>query len=335
MEFVGGVVRLPATEHIDNSTTEASDSTISDGTKNGVTYGTLNDGSTLGLKLGSDGTCDGRSADCAKTSAPEIYELHSSWTPKWNNIVHYFKFTGTGSASNGDTVAATVGSPGTVSDANNSKISYANAKTGTGMVFDGVDDEVNFSTVALGTGNFAASAWVHIPSLPNRGAFIQIGQSCSGVGFGIGNTTFETFGSQLIILYEGITWYSSGYTFLSPGTYHVAMSINSSSQAVLYVNGKRIAGTFTGYTPYSIGAGCTSKIGGYYTVPYERHFNGIIDELAIWNTTLTDANVSEIYTHQEAANSGVFTSRVMDGLNSTSTWRTSRCGVLRGNMYTC
>ena len=67
-------------------------------------------------------------------------------------------------------------------------------------------------------------------------------------------------------------------------------------------------------------------LGGYFKVGsflnYGTTYYGMVDELAIWNTVLTQAQIQTIYSRQSVQYSGTFTSRVFDGsiFSSSYNW---------------
>jgi hypothetical protein len=93
LEFSGGICRLPEIIQTDSESTEISHGTFSAGTKSGVVYSTLSDGTSNGLKLGNSGGCDGTAKNCAS--------LESSWVPKWSALVGYWQMENNWNDSNG------------------------------------------------------------------------------------------------------------------------------------------------------------------------------------------------------------------------------------------
>ena len=92
----------------------------------------------------------------------------------------------------------------------------------------------------------------------------------------------------------------------------------SSSPIQMYINGILQANTrsFTSEpgspTLQYLTIGAISTTGGY-------SFNGIIDDLAVWNTALTSAEIQTIYSRQSAQYAGTFTSRVIN-FGSLDSW---------------
>src|SRR5690606_15447192 len=85
LEFSGGVCRLRESDQVDS---DSDASGFGGGTHSGTTW----DATHSFHRLGNAGGCNGTSANCAHQTAASVYQLGSGWTPKWANIVGYWKF---------------------------------------------------------------------------------------------------------------------------------------------------------------------------------------------------------------------------------------------------
>ncbi len=163
--------------------------------------------------------------------------------------------------------------------------------------FDGRGGMLNFSTVPTRSlNNWTLVAWIKPANINQYGAIVYNGYTNPGVGNGyavtIGNCGGAA-GSKLCGLFGSVVWIDSGYTFSSPNIwYHVVMT-RDSTNTKFYVNGV-LTTTQTAATPltptsFTIGA---ANNGTNY--PY-MSFNGSIDEVRVYNRSLTSEQVRELY----------------------------------------
>jgi GH15 family glucan-1,4-alpha-glucosidase len=88
------------------------------------------------------------------------------------------------------------------------------------------------------------------------------------------------------------------YTFNASQWYHVVASQYFSgsnlSNVTYYVNGQSI-GNFTNTTSYNSGINQTKRIGDKGNITNAQNFDGTIDELRIWNRSLSKDEVYQLY----------------------------------------
>jgi hypothetical protein len=313
MEFVGNLVRLTPTVQTD---TAAATGTMNSGTGSGVVIGTLTDGVNSGLKLGNVGGCNGGSSDCAKQSASEIYELNSSWTPQWANMLGYWPFNGpVGIINNGATIAANIGFTGTAIIPSGN-MSYIQGQVAQGVSFqDSQADKISLGSVALNIGaSFTMAGWVKIPNYrSNYQVILSKGPKNTGhfeTYINITNGLWKFYSNDLGDISSGIT--------LDDDTWkHIAISYNGANMR-FYRNGIEVASpAVTGtITPESANVWF-----GEQTDSNNMELRGSIDDFGIWSTVLSQTEIQTIYDRQKSAYSGTFTSRVMDA-KSSSSWTT-------------
>ncbi|MBC7868735.1 prepilin-type N-terminal cleavage/methylation domain-containing protein [Candidatus Saccharibacteria bacterium] len=159
-----------------------------------------------------------------------------------------------------------------------------------GYNFNGATNLTVASVFGLGTNNSTVSCWIYNPTNPNKGAFVKIGSAAGGDGFavGIGNGSFDTVGSYLIMLYETRRWIQTSAT-IPTGWHHIVMTINNSGQPTAYLDGVYI-GLYNGTSP--ITPVNQTNIGGYGA---NRMFTGSIDDVRIYNSALTSSDIQAIY----------------------------------------
>jgi hypothetical protein len=161
---------------------------------------------------------------------------------------------------------------------------YSNARSFAGTTGSYIDIP---SVMGLSTTNVTIETWVNLDSTSRNGAFVKIGTS-NGYGIGVGSTTFDDTGNNLILIYEGIRWINTSHT-IGTGWHHVAMTINGSGYPTAYIDGGQVYTDTTG----APGAPTTdSRIGGY-TNGNNRYVNATIDDVRIYNYVRTLAQITD------------------------------------------
>jgi hypothetical protein len=140
---------------------------------------------------------------------------------------------------------------------------------------DGVDQNITVpSLLGIATTNITIQLWVKILSLTESGAFVKIGNegvgaANNGIAIGVGGSTFDGTGNDLIALYEGIRWIDTN-SLIGLGWHHVAIAVNGSSVPFLYKDGTFINSfSGTGMATPTLGG---TKIGGYTGNAGENRF---------------------------------------------------------------
>jgi hypothetical protein len=174
----------------------------------------------------------------------------------------------------------------------------ATGKYGGAYKFNGVNAWINGTKMATNAvNNWAISAWIKPASLPQGGSasdlIVYNGNDGGGYGLGIGNGA-GLAGSKLTGLYGLVAWIDGGYTFASANTwYHVVMT-RASGTTYFYVNGIQTANT-TAIVPGTalnvLSIGCQLNVSNGPS----RYFNGTIDEVQIYNRSLSANEVTQQY----------------------------------------
>lgn len=149
--------------------------------------------------------------------------------------------------------------------------------------------------------NWTMSAWIK-PQVISRTTGLVLhngidngicgGSNCTGYGFGIGDGTGQA-GSKLVGLFSGVAWVDSGYTFPAANQWYFIVMQRSNGTTKFYVNGVQQSGS-SAATPVAPSAMLT--IGGQ--VPYyagSRLFNGVVDEVRMYNRVLTLPEITQLY----------------------------------------
>jgi len=171
---------------------------------------------------------------------------------------------------------------------------------GKSFLFDGVSKALEKYDDAFNTSVYSVEAWIKPQNLP-AGTTPQL---ITGVAeaFGSSNTDkllmIDQNGNLKGYVYDGAQKWVTGSTVLSTGNaYHVAMVVDGSTMK-LYVNGREdgslaASGSFVGYaTPALLIGGKTAG-----TSTTTNHFDGFIDEVAVYDRALTLEEISESYAY--------------------------------------
>ena len=175
-------------------------------------------------------------------------------------------------------------------------------KIGTAYLFNQSIGYVNITgVIGESASAFTISAWIYSPSFTASSAFF--GKALSGdganeltIGTGADNTTITTYihssaagtgwGETRSIL-EGNIWHHIVVIFDGSGD-------NNESRLKIYVNGINESLTFTGSIPtVTTEYEYNEIIGQIHTTGGQ--FNGTVDEFGIWNRSLSEAEVLELY----------------------------------------
>ncbi|HPI12715.1 MAG TPA: LamG domain-containing protein, partial [Catalimonadaceae bacterium] len=221
-------------------------------------------------------------------------------TGQGTGLVVENKATATGSALNG----TTGGSVTTPVFTLGSTMALHKPGSGNALSFNGSNQQVNSTQVASTPNNFTMEAWVN----PGSSTTLH-GQSTGGAGGQFGNNQFVVFplhgvalgsgsenaGAGFSVGTNGICVYEHGDSYIPvllswsgtiSGCTHVSI-VYTNKQPSLYVNGILVA---TGLTSQrtNVFASSSEIGGGAY-----GHFNGSIDEVRIWNSSLTQSEIRD------------------------------------------
>jgi len=189
---------------------------------------------------------------------------------------------------NGDSVADPTTYNGT-----DSSISYVSGKFGECAQFNGTSSAITFSSnpINWGTSNYSVSFWFNATSVP--GTYMTFIGTYSAVPGGWSIDTGTTT-DYLRFYFDGGGGVnlSSTSTFTTGVWYHVAITMDHSSAAKIYLNGIEDAvhsgssiGTNTGAT----------MIIGYNAQMSSNTLNGSMDQLRIFNSALTAEQIYDLW----------------------------------------
>ncbi len=312
----GSIVVGAALDLTDNSLT-----TFGGGSFSGVSaYSALvGESSSSGLKLGNNGGCDGSTSSCAQTSIPEVYQLSSSWAPQWNHIVGLWHLDEpSGSTTFADSTG--LGRTGTLTGSGAWTIG-TDSKIGKGITtnYTTGDYTTNHSAIvvanhaSLNPTNITIGAWIKPPYQSSWEALVL--KKTSGTdGYGIVN--IANVGVDAVYFFvNGRTNYVGVPTTID--TWQYVVGTYDGTTLRMYKNGKLISSA--AYAGPMVATTGDLSIGNNDVAPINYYgWHGGIDEMAIWNVALNDAEVAAIYERQAPKYSGTFTSRILDSLSSVS-----------------
>ncbi len=241
-------------------------------------------------------------------------ELNSLWTPHWDNIVGYWKMDGNWQDSSGNQIHGTA--QDTATHVTDSKVGSQSG------LFDGSNDAIDLGETALldFQGNFSISTWVKTAA---NGSLKNIFSKWDAGANEKSYRLFKNSSDKLSFLLstDGVTnsiQVNSVMTINLDSWTHVGLTYDN-SEIKLYINGKldkteAFSGIiFTGTTEnYIIGA----EVEGGYSSSWE----GNIDDLAVWNTSLLHSDMKNIYNRQKQKYAGHYDSEVIDLGSTNSHW---------------
>lgn len=117
------------------------------------------------------------------------------------------------------------------------------ASGGGSIVFDGVDDYVSGTLPTSATTSITLQGWVNIQ--PGRkGPFFRFGSNNVGYSIGQGSSSYTTTGQEVIMLFSGVRWISTGSNW-DTGWQMVTMVLDASGTPSAYKNGT-LVGSYSG-----------------------------------------------------------------------------------------
>ena len=179
-------------------------------------------------------------------------------------------------------------------------------KYSSALGFDGSDDNVTISSVfGLGTTNVTIATWVYLFTTSENGAFVKLGDespSNNGYGIGVGASTFDNLGNNLIMVYEGARWIDTNRN-IGTGWHHVALVVGSDNALPQgFIDGLSV-GRFNG-SGVNLPTDST-KIGGYTGSGAQNRFgNYLLDDVRIYNYPLNASQMKTLYNEGAAIRFG-------------------------------
>ncbi len=193
-----------------------------------------------------------------------------------------------GSLDQTSSTGATTSTDGALSTANNS------------LKFDGTASGFSTTTQAItGPNTFSAEAWFKTTST-SGGKILGFGNATTGNSGSYDRHVYmDNSGKVLFGVYPGSVQTVQTSSAYNDGKWHHVVAELSSAGMALYMDGKKVgantsvtsAQDYQGY--WRVGG---DNISGWTNQPSSFYFNGSIDEVAIYPTALTGAQVRDHYT---------------------------------------
>jgi hypothetical protein len=164
-------------------------------------------------------------------------------------------------------------------------------KANSAFSFNGVDNYISFESVPLKQiDNCSLSAWINPVSIDQNSMAVCMGYDDGriGNGFEFGISGGDRHGSQLYGILGGVVWIDSGYAFPQPNAWYYIVMLRTGGVTKFYVNGIQTANTEsrTPSVPKAFTIGSATGI---------RFFNGMIDDVRIYNRALSGDEIREDY----------------------------------------
>lgn len=157
-------------------------------------------------------------------------------------------------------------------------------------LFDGTDDVVDISSLPLND-EFSYSAWFKFTGSGSLLPIVASGTSSTAQTLlSVNNSSQLTFLSR-----TSNTEYIQASVVSSGTWYHAVGTLDSSGNGKLYLNGSLIGSTTTFQTPNS---SSKSQLAIGEAKRVSAHFEGLIDEVAIFNRAITASEVQDIYNNK-------------------------------------
>lgn len=172
-------------------------------------------------------------------------------------------------------------------------VSYSSINSGKFILNGAESGYFSLPLVTSTITNVTMSCWVNITTLSLRGPFIVNG-SFTGYAIGVGLNSYDDYGNNLIALFPGNRWISSGIS-LGLGWKHVAITLDGSSLPRIYLNGQLI-NSYAGMNPRvpTTATYIGREVGGE-NVGITRAFGGEVGMVQMYNRQLTDAEILQNY----------------------------------------
>ncbi len=163
--------------------------------------------------------------------------------------------------------------------------------TNSAFSFNGVDNYISFDSVPLKqTDNCTLCAWIKPASIDQDSMAVSMGydDGRTGNGFEFGVSGGNRPGSKLFGILGTVAWIDSGYVFPASNVWYHVVMLRANGVTQFYVNGNQTANTES-KSPIPATAFTIGSATGI------RFFNGLIDDVQIYNRALSLPEIQAIY----------------------------------------
>jgi hypothetical protein len=226
--------------------------------------------------------------------------LSTSTTAPYNSLVGYWSFD----ADNSTTAFDLTGNNNDGTYTNGAYSSSSSGKYGSGAFFDGVDDYITMGTPSnLALNNtWTVSAWIN-PATANQNTRFVLTRGQGPINYYIqgGSTTGSYYAGM--VLSNGTSYYTPVATkLITANSWALLTATFNGSEIDLYVNGTLNSSltNLSGINMTNIAGGTQRFSLGARADGINQFFNGSIDEVMIFNTSLNSTQIQAIYNNQSA-----------------------------------
>ena len=220
----------------------------------------------------------------------------------WQGLVAYYPFNGNANDASGNGNSATNIQATLCAD----RFGIANSA----YSFNGVNNYIGFASVPTSqVDNWTMTAWVKPASLSQPASLNQVGVAVSlgyndpingnGYAFCI-NGPGEVTEGQLFGLFGGVAWVDGGFTFPSIYQWYQIVMLRNSGTTKFFVNGILTPNS----TMTSPSTPTVFTIGSQTGI---RFFNGMIDDVRIYNRALSSNDVASLYASEAPSHTAIGT----------------------------
>jgi hypothetical protein len=147
---------------------------------------------------------------------------------------------------------------------------------------DGVDDTMLVSPSGVTTYPLSINTVMFRQNANKNGAWVKVGGQNDGVGIGIGTSTFDAAGTDLIVLKENIAW-APTTTTVTPQAVVTMLQPSGNAATEIYQNGASVAIT-AGATDVPLAPSPSISLFGYGTTRFASNPMG---EVLVFSSTLS------------------------------------------------
>ncbi len=226
----------------------------------------------------------------SSTPAPAPTSSNSSLVGEWKFDEGVGQYTNDTSGRDNDGTLLDF-DPGNA-DLNTPPVWTPNGVSGSALYFDGVDDYVDIDYIpnTFNNHDFSISVWVHPTASMSYGVIYAVGETGGGADKAI---EFKLSSGVVDIWHWSDNWNTGCTVNLGEWTYLTYNYVSSTKTGSIYVDGQfENSHIFSGYLDINDDGYIPSQIGLGYP---GRYYKGYIDEVQIYNKTLSSTEISDKY----------------------------------------
>jgi hypothetical protein len=219
------------------------------------------------------------------------YSLNESWTPRWENLVGYWKLD--------DGEFAILDSKG-IKHGRAFNTTKVHRKDGMNncLQFDGTSSYIQLPLATTKVINITMSCWFQSDQHLKSGQTIFYnGSDQNRNGYGIALNNEGDTNGHLRVLYGAIIWFDTNVFITDNLWHHAVLVIRANGRPELYLDGQKVFVGLVVRCPNSPGLNAFTEI-GRNDYPAARYFCGCLRDAAFWLTDLSPDEVNLVYKTQ-------------------------------------